>query len=1778
MNPIDFDMTVQMDNDRLTFHYQSIQNSNASAEIQDIFTKIQNDADELGESVSESQVEIAVDTNDIYETNATVDGVKSMLSKSYSLILPNRNSLTNNTQGVLVFRNDETYVSKKQQLDSSDGFNQQQIRTSGYPADSLVGSFVPVNDLVGGNVEDLENRVDQLEQNTVNGGGGGIVKAPNDANASVLITSITNASTPTNGDLYYNTNNKLFNSYFGDITNTDKWFPVAMTYVAGQPPPLTNLTLTNTTAYMDITWDKPYQVASPVTSSISYTNKNSPASSDMFGTNVIHFPVVNRFVMKLTKVNTTTNVEEGVQAFPLYRYNNQPLRSTFDTDGYVIYEKGNEISSQDANESTHTTYSGVNGNNVLSAMPTGIRLYKKSPTQAQRNSILSQVPNTFIIPFSSDTTGTDLNLDGNRYKIELWLENNSDDVVVKRNEIYGSFKITDPPSAPNVTTLSLSNQSTNSVTTALTQLAFMVQDPDYTAGTNTDENQILSFEEIKFEWSDDNFVSNVYEFEKIRVDGTSVTHAGTVETLTGGIYGINRFQDTVQRQYTFDLDSNYLGSSFNSSQITSAYGLSVRASYRNTSNVLFGSPSSLQTVTIDVPQTPVITDVQLVADSSSNNALRVTLQGVSDADTIISSNSTVNHNYAVFIKEIDMMVEYQQENGNVTLLENTGDVDYTYSGNANSNGQQASTTYTFDLPPGENDINGVFADSSLKWRVKVRVRNNIVNNWSNLSIISGGSGVDNETQIDGTATQNLEIGPVQGTNAISSANYDSQNHSLALSWSHPSDGERGVDASKSATSYPKVYQYGISTSVENATSSIPTVSTNQSVNYNSDASSSKSVSILTSIDSFGQTYVNASDDSSIEANGAYNTVNTTVTQRNVYIGDLVQNLTVSRYYSLRPPDSPPSSTLLSTIRSGSGYNTGQIDWSKPAFQGFRFGSIKNLSSSHNTELQIDRYEVTVEANATQTSAPYFYHSILNGSTVNPSFTTNITSGNPSVDAATITPSYSQTDVFTHPDTEYVIQIRSRNTYGLTSTNPLITYTGRTGIPGQVVSPLTSLSAFNMNKNMNNVGNYVNKGFILDTGNYNSQSAHDSTLLSRGTGQQITRQTSIDFTSDLVSHGINKDYIPKYTSDYIQNSELQKFRQFIVYDNTTAIFNSFSDRKVLMYGRYSGFTWYGENIWEGPNGVETLDTWRNRLSISSDSRDQYIASGFDIRNSGYWFQEDNVTLAMDVSGGFARLAAYSEPHKLELQLRYNKQENFANSTAYSSSNMNTDSDLDIIHEKILYNTANTNDYVYIDSLNIAPTITPRNSLDYLSHVSFTNYIQGIPNLYQINQNTGYEFSVNAILTGYSQYFGLTTEKNVFEGSFKETTNKITDNMSVINWTNKPSGATRNSDNWTLANITFDQDDFMQSRDTNYVNNNIEFRDQIFFTLDATSTNGDASSGVAVKTDSSNNTRTSYYSYDKPSVDLLSDTGFLTVDVDFDPTNSTTYMNTVVNSTQFNFYGVHSNNTPITSEDSLFLFNGKHMTIHTQEDGFANRFSSENDNYQYNIPYSITWDYTSTRRRWAIFQYTTTNTTRATTDYQQFYFYFGDDTNMTLESIMPNDGPLTYAMVSDITEDTQNESVAIYVQIEVYDGSSWNPIQYTPNVENPRKWIRYSGPKYAAMNNGNVNNLDAQYDTENYEYASQQYGNPTTNTDWVSTSYNPGNSVGTSIMNVTSGEKRTVWGIFKRQSIDMSAGEKIRFNIAIGVKEPDNIYFKKPEKVVLFAGTPQITSTTPTIDAT
>ena len=110
--------------------------------------------------------------------------------------------------------------------------------------------------------------------------------------------------------------------------------------------------------------------------------------------------------------------------------------------------------------------------------------------------------------------------------------------------------------------------------------------------------------------------------------------------------------------------------------------------------------------------------------------------------------------------------------------------------------------------------------------------------------------------------------------------------------------------------------------------------------------------------------------------------------------------------------------------------------------------------------------------------------------------------------------------------------------------------------------------------------------------------------------------------------------------------------------------------------------------------------------------------------------------------------------------------------YAISNLSVDSNVDIVETRMLYNSNNLNDYVYIDNLTVNPSLSDRDGEHYITEVHNTNYINGIPNLYPVSNSTSYEYRLNYISEGYSQFFGLTTNESFVSHTMRKKSSPFT----------------------------------------------------------------------------------------------------------------------------------------------------------------------------------------------------------------------------------------------------------------------------------------------------------------------------------------------------------------------------------------------------------------------
>ena len=1723
-NPIDYDLNMQIQNDKMSFQYQSIIHSQTGSDL------LQGVLDS-NSTVSDNQVEITIDTNSIYESNGTVSNISNLLGDSYSLVLPSRNTLIGNTSGVLVFQNQPNYHEDHANLTSTDMFRQHS--STRRTATVLKGEFTPLSSLGGGSGGDTAVGV-------------GIIKAPNDANATQQIVNATSQS-PQTGDLYFNTTTDLFQTYYDHTDASDKWFPMAMGRIAGQPSPLSNVTISNTTAFFDITWELPIQAITSMSSDISYTNKDSPAvMQNTVGQNIIAFPIVNRIIMKVQELDISNNVIANL-TYPMYSYSGNVQKSTVDTDGYVIYAKGNVIATGDTDESSRTSYESTTSpnRNELANMPTGIRLYKTTPSRTIRNSQAANVSSTFIVPFSSDTVGTSLNLPNERYKITLWLENNSNDTAVKFVEVIDSYKIAPPPPVPEAVTLLLGQNDGARPSAGITQMSIEVEDPEFVAGTNDEEDEFLNFSEIKFEWSVNGFAS-ASQFAKIRGPTTgSANYVNNENTLSNGDLTVNRLVDTTARYYTFDFNEDYMGSDYTTIDFTNdSLNLAVRVSYKNASNTNYGQPTE-SNVSISYPEKPVISSVVM----NSATSFTITLDAYSGIADVISSNITTvptNSNYAVFTEALDLKAEYELDDGTVVVYEGDDAItsqDYYYDNDSlsgTSAGRQgASTTYTFNLPAGLPS--GTTATDTYRWRFSVRVRNNLIDYWSDYSDFTGGSGTNDGTVIDGTSLQAVEIEGITGTNSFITLDYQNSGvfeDQLLIEWGHPTNNNRGItDSNKVAAGLPKVYDYQIAlvSSLDSNQSDSFTIT--QTARTNDPPSTNAYLDMGTMLDNLGATYSDPNDDNTV---GSQETMDITLEQRNEYIST-ANTITSVIYYSLRQPDAATFNSYSSTIASSqSSYNRLTFDWNKPAFQGLKVGTTSPLTNGDNETIAINRYVLTVEANATTTTSPYYKNQVLSNGNTSKEIQITFDGNNVRDDAAHIISNIqfnssfsnatgdSVSEVFVYPETIYSFTVYNRNRYGLTSTIPLLYTSARTDTPSAIYNQFnnSTLPINNTYDDLSGVSSYNSRGFLLNISNYDASAANVSNLV------EITKESEINF-SKQGSHRMNKsdfmDFLAPTT--YVTDATAYKLREFRLLDS------GYGDSVIQTLGTGDDVTY---------DQFSTSDNVSNDLSGSAvlapvSNRDVYNQTNYEVRNRGYWWYE-TMSFTIDLTGGFHSISAYQKGHKIDLEVRYN---NKLNSVDYTGSNLSVNADVDVYSRTICRNSANTDDLIWLDSLTGNPQREKRSTEPYIREVDNTNKINGVPNLYPIGSHPitadslGYEYQVNYNATNYSTLWGLTATEDFFSHSFIgiSSSDVLKSDMEERNWTSK-TDCTRNNNHWNVENVTITQADLGTLTSTTL------YKDIGLYT-NLRNTVGTNQQLLGVPSESDSNL--TYFIYDKNSVDLLAnDSKILNVPDGFEP-QDTTYANTTVVTGRFGWIGGEVSNVSV---DGLFVFDGKFLTESSTYGGFNDLFTVDGGNSINNpVAYGLTASIPKTPTdtyRWQTFKYTQTTASDGTllnSFVNTLYFPFGGGssaTSITIDDILATN--------------TADRHARLFIQIET-DGTTY---QYTKSGFDNRKWVEYSGPN-------DPDNVDVatafagQLSNQLYNGLSLGYDNTSSDATWQGTSYVPGPNAS----KPASSYNRTYWGVFNKQG---PISTSFTVYLAIGLDKDESRHFTKPAFVkVIKSGT-------------
>lgn len=1254
------------------------------------------------------------------------------------------------------------------------------------------------------------------------GGGGGLFKAVSDISATELVLNQTRED-PKSGDLYFNTTDSRFNYYAEETSAVDKWVPIALARLSGQPPPLLDVSVNATTAYIEVRWRNPKQIATSMTSDLVYTDTNSPASAtNWLNQNIIYFPIVNRILLKITSVDAENQpiANDGTEyiTYPMYINSGNPIKSQFDSNGYVVFRKGAIISTDDNDDSSRDTFESIPINNLLENMPQGIRIYKSVPTRAERANIY--VSNDVVLPFSSTKVDTLLNVDNgglNRYRFDVWLENNSPDTQILPVSVFSEYIIAPIPEQPRTVQIGLGQNSSNVVSSSLTQCRIQVVDPSFVAGIDDSQDGIVTFTRIKYEWSLDD--TTWYSFAKVRANegpnnATSAIYSGHEYTLDpSGELAINRPVDNTTRFYTFDMTSAFLGTSYTQIDFTKKVHLYVRMSYKNSSNPEFGSPLS-RNILFGKPVKPTVQSLKM----TRSDQVTVQLKSFTTDDIISvdpSNNQSIvnspNTNYAIFVKNLEFVFERELDNGNVDVFTMNS---ITLFGNNTTNSskstvQNTNTNYVFTLPVGLPS--GTTAASSYKIRVKLRVRNNLLTEYSEFSDVAG-----TEEDIADASNNALGITDVLDTTnsrittlvyrKLTFINFLDQ---LNVVWNQPANFERGIINGKTTDgTNPKIYDYKIQafrSDVDEETRRMIT-NTNTRRNRTEDATNLKIVDIRDIVMYNGETTITEKGNGLTPTEKA---INILIEQRNEYVGTPTR-FDRDFYYQLSKPPPPTANTFSSQILDESNlFNHLIIKWNKPTTQGLETGTTSGSLS--DTTIAINRYRVNIIANRSTSGSPYYRSrdlpddvSLSNIGVFNIAANSNGTI-NDAVDAQTyilgsngqvnnntlyFDSSYNRTNyvgkhtdvlnVLVYPDTSYIVQVYSTNRYYLESEEPL-EITHKTTSPPTRINRLTSTSIPNTPLiNLNSLNYmYKNQGFFLDRDNPNS-----TTITTQFFVTNVTKVPSTLTISPKEEHRINTSHFMNFLepTTYIDTKDTTnplKLRQFRIVDVAKN-----PEQVVLSYGDDT-------TIYPDPEPTTTGDVSGIYTITTTESMDIYTNNP---RNQGYWWKEK---VGYTFTFTNRTDALYASPIKLRFDVRYNNQ--LTSPTTYANSSLDTNSDVTIVSKDILFNTANTDDYAYFDKLNTLPSLAKYDGNPYITRGNTVHFaaINGIPNLYSFTMNSDlhtYMYLCNYTLNNYSEYFAL-------DSSVPFTRQKLSqlniDNIDFQQWGLREN-ATRKLTSWDISN--------------------------------------------------------------------------------------------------------------------------------------------------------------------------------------------------------------------------------------------------------------------------------------------------------------------------------------------------------------------------------------------
>lgn len=1353
-----------------------------------------------------------------------------------------------------------------------------------------------------------------------------------------------------------------------------------------------------------------------------------------------------------------------------------------------------------------------------------IILYSKG-NRADEADILEDASNNPLTIISLNDSN-DISISRNGYEIQIWLENQYKSTqgmtkdhfnIIKLTKAIDSngniigdgkikFKEVDPPSKPLDISLNIAfnNLIDNNISihNGDTYVELKIKDPLETAIKEPDENSKVKLGGIKFqyanfstiypsapEWTD---VSRIYDLSFTNYDSYNSNLKNYEINLSGGLYEINRFNDnsnsvtTQYRYYYIKLSSDSLNIIDNSMNKNHQF----RVSYKNASHSDFSEELSSNIITIEQPTKPTINSIKMI----DYNTLRVEINKYSKTNKIIeglNNNDTLNNDMGVFLREINFDISYN--NGTLTnFLNQTKNI---------STKQNSNHYYYFDITNANSNTNPI------TYYFQAKIANNIYNGGNKFSTLSDVQSI-------------IITKPNMSSNNILFEVLDTtKNNTIKTSWSHASDGNRGVISSQSNPGLPKIEKYDFSSTNLRLNGDDNKVSYNRGSNTsarNADPIKSKEFTFYDAL--------------------KYNNIHTTLQKTldleirayNEYVNDFSEfSKTISA--TATKPGEVTNINGIPEITNSTTKNNITINWTAPntSSRGLTIGSNSKDNTITDYDLSFirttkNKYLLGKMSNSSYTDVSYVIN-ISNDDTSNDKI--SITDANTTLTLNSNTHKANSSNVFLWPDCSYNYIIKTTNSLGYQTTGIDNSFSTNSPSKPSSLSYFTSTHLTNLHQqssirtDIKNHKHYLNKGLYRNISTpINSNTTYIGTLI------QITKRLTTDIPSDITSntksHILNQtnfqdntwnnsnDTVVRWTDNYPDISSNQcQFK----------IFNIATETEIYSIGASNNYLDESGNT--------------NLFSITRNNRqDAYKLPNHDTKNIGYWYMED-ILYSIKITTTSIKDEYLYKPLKYELRSYYNY-------TGYDDVSANSHG-----NTIILENTTNINNYIYFDDLSKNPTITKYNGYNMIEY-NTTNKINGVPNLY-IMSGYSHELKVTYKIDDYSKYFLLDKSENVSEHMLSYAN---TNPFGEINWENHSSDPPtindhkykRNLNSWDISGYDISSTIPLTNTTTTGISLKIKTKN---------------THGISEKTIGNNDSIIHKFIYDKVSVELVKELlqviestnqpniktheagngQIMQVPTDFDP-----FKIDILNGTQgSDFTGNVFNTFDTYNDKQLILYNGRFS---------SSKYLSQNENTFYKALISHKSDYgiTATFKNdsndsysWVIYKFKRVNKRSSEQSIKEFVISFYNNTNITDTNI-------------------ENEDAVIFIQVQRKNGLTTTINSYKPSASDGAitglryKWIRYKSSGGAAV--AKVAN------TEIDNPLSFNTGLGSMKTDFDKTGF-PSYIGPKSIDTIYNNSSKNLSGVFFTAS-EIKVSEELIFYIAVGIKNNKNLYISKINSFDLF----------------